>query len=51
MVAEGVEQEETLQHLASLGCDVSQGYLHAKPPSADQLEDWLTRAAAVPALH
>ena len=35
----------------SLGCDISQGYLHAKPLPADQLRDWLTRSEALPALR
>ena len=51
VVAEGVEQEETLHHLASLGCDISQGYLHAKPLPADQLRVWLTRSEAAPAVR
>jgi diguanylate cyclase len=46
VVAEGVEQEETLRHLASLGCDISQGYLHSRPLPADELRNWLTRSEA-----
>ena len=41
VVAEGVEDEATLRHLRSLECDVSQGYLHARPLPADQLTCWL----------
>jgi diguanylate cyclase (GGDEF)-like protein len=49
VVAEGVEQEETLRHLASLGCDISQGYLHSRPLPADELRNWLTRSEAATA--
>lgn len=41
VVAEGVENEETLQHLADLGCDVAQGFLFCEPVSADDLAAWL----------
>lgn len=41
VVAEGVEDEPTLRRLETLDCDVSQGYLHAKPLPADQLVAWL----------
>jgi EAL domain-containing protein (putative c-di-GMP-specific phosphodiesterase class I) len=51
VVAEGVEQEETLRHLAALGSDVSQGYLHSRPLLADELQDWLTRSEAAQAAH
>lgn len=38
MVAEGVEDEQTLGYLAELGCDIAQGYFIAKPmPFADYL--------------
>lgn len=40
-VAEGVEDEETLRHLAALGCDVAQGFLFSEPLSVDDLEAWL----------
>jgi diguanylate cyclase (GGDEF)-like protein len=48
VVAEGVEDEATLRHLRSLDCDVSQGYLHARPLPAEQLGCWL--AAHTPAV-
>jgi diguanylate cyclase len=43
VIAEGVEDEATLRHLRSLGCDTSQGYLHARPLPADELGQWLAR--------
>ena len=41
-VAEGVETPEQLEHLASVGCDIAQGYLigHAEPP--EELTPYLT---------
>ncbi len=42
VVAEGVENQETLDALKDLNCDQAQGYFIARPmPSAD-LEQWLT---------
>lgn len=41
MVAEGVEDEETLDALRELGCDVVQGYLLARPMPARELDRWL----------
>ncbi|MGN6703405.1 MAG: EAL domain-containing protein, partial [Burkholderiaceae bacterium] len=37
VVAEGVENEETVDTLARLGCDVLQGYHLARPMPADRL--------------
>jgi diguanylate cyclase (GGDEF)-like protein len=41
LVAEGVEDEATAAHLASSGCDSSQGYYYARPLPAAELEAWL----------
>ena len=41
VVAEGVEHAATLARLADLGCDESQGYLHAPALPADRLEEGL----------
>ncbi len=41
VVAEGVEDEETLRHLEKLGCDVAQGFLFCEPLSSDDLDTWL----------
>jgi len=40
VVAEGVETEGQAQVLRALGCDVLQGYLYAKPMSAQALALW-----------
>jgi diguanylate cyclase len=41
VVAEGVEDELTWNALASLGCDVAQGYYLSRPVPADELGKWL----------
>ncbi len=41
VVAEGVEDEETLEHLAALGCDRAQGYHMSRPLPLPDLERWL----------
>jgi EAL domain-containing protein (putative c-di-GMP-specific phosphodiesterase class I) len=45
VVAEGVEDDATLDRLRSLGCDISQGYLHSRPLPASELEQWSARHA------
>lgn len=40
VVAEGVEDAETLRLLKSMGCDIAQGYHIAKPMPADELIEW-----------
>jgi diguanylate cyclase (GGDEF)-like protein/PAS domain S-box-containing protein len=42
-VAEGVETQEQLAFLRRIGCDQSQGYLHARPMPAQQMEAMLVR--------
>ena len=49
VVAEGVETEADLGRVRSLGCELAQGYLFAKPGSADAVPG-LVRACAVPDL-
>jgi diguanylate cyclase (GGDEF)-like protein len=44
VVAEGVEDEATLQTLRSLGCDLVQGYHLARPMEEPQLVAWLASA-------
>jgi diguanylate cyclase (GGDEF)-like protein len=40
VVAEGVESQAILDHLATLGCDVAQGYLISMPMPAEQFRNW-----------
>jgi len=42
VVAEGIETEEQLALLKSMGCRFGQGYLFAPPLPADQIEVWLS---------
>lgn len=41
VVAEGVENKETLDRLVTLGCDAAQGYYICRPLPADELTRWL----------
>ncbi len=41
VVAEGVEDEATLEALRELDCDLTQGYLHSRPVDADAFATWL----------
>ena len=43
VVAEGVEDEETLRCVTDLGCEEAQGYFLSKPVSSDALLDWLEK--------
>ena len=43
VVAEGVEDGETLERLRELGCDVAQGFGIAAPMPADALPSWVRR--------
>jgi diguanylate cyclase (GGDEF)-like protein/PAS domain S-box-containing protein len=42
VVAEGIEDEATLEMLVEHGCDIAQGYLFSRPCAADELTTWLT---------
>jgi predicted signal transduction protein with EAL and GGDEF domain len=44
VVAEGVETDEQLLGLRTLGCDAAQGYLLCRPMRADQLEELIMHA-------
>jgi len=41
VVAEGVEDGETLRCLESLGCDIAQGYYLSRPLPVEDVEQWL----------
>ncbi|HJQ00797.1 MAG TPA: EAL domain-containing protein [Jatrophihabitans sp.] len=43
IVAEGIEDQATLDELRTLGCDVAQGYYISRPMSAVDLANWLRR--------
>jgi len=40
-IAEGVEDDETLEALRLAGCPEAQGYVIARPMPVDQAEHWL----------
>ncbi len=42
VIAEGVEDGQTVDLLKQMGCDQVQGYYYAKPMPVDELYDWLT---------
>ena len=44
VVAEGVEDRETLRLLVALGCDVGQGYLFGRPMPAEEVTTWLSES-------
>jgi len=41
VLAEGVENAETVEALTEYGCDQAQGYFYAKPMDDEKLDDWL----------
>jgi EAL domain-containing protein (putative c-di-GMP-specific phosphodiesterase class I) len=41
VVAEGVESDDVLQRLRTLGCDLAQGFCLARPASAAGVTEWL----------
>ncbi|MEO9238125.1 MAG: EAL domain-containing protein, partial [Jatrophihabitantaceae bacterium] len=43
IVAEGIEDQATLDELRALGCDIAQGYYISRPMSAADLTTWLLR--------
>ena len=44
VVAEGIEDQQTLEFLTALGCDVAQGYYISRPLPVVALGDWLASA-------
>jgi diguanylate cyclase (GGDEF)-like protein len=47
VVAEGVENEESLGRLAALGCDLAQGFSLSRPVPAEELSAWFEVTAAL----
>ena len=47
LVAEGVEDEATLQALRRYGCNITQGYVHTPPLPGGELLRWIARCAPV----
>jgi diguanylate cyclase (GGDEF)-like protein len=47
IIAEGVEDADTLRKLAVLGCDLAQGYHLSRPLPPDAFDTWLHEAAPV----
>ncbi len=43
VVAEGIENQETLQHLKTMGCEVAQGYYFSKPIDSQQATDFIEK--------
>ncbi|MDP2682227.1 MAG: EAL domain-containing protein [Deltaproteobacteria bacterium] len=43
VVAEGVESQETMDRLASLGCDAAQGYFISRPITNEELVCWMDK--------
>lgn len=41
VVAEGVEDQETMDMLIALGCDVAQGFFLSRPIPADRFGEWI----------
>jgi len=46
VVAEGVESAQAMAYLASVGCDVAQGFHVSRPLPADEFARWLARQPA-----
>lgn len=44
IIAEGVEDKDVCERLATLGCDVIQGYYISHPLPPDEFSDWLKRS-------
>jgi len=41
VVAEGVEDQQTLDFLKSLDCDLAQGYFISRPMPSDKVTEWI----------
>ncbi|MEX2496892.1 MAG: bifunctional diguanylate cyclase/phosphodiesterase [Woeseia sp.] len=49
VVAEGVENEQTLDALRGMGCDIAQGYYVGRPMAPAHFATWLSASCALPA--
>jgi EAL domain-containing protein (putative c-di-GMP-specific phosphodiesterase class I) len=47
-IAEGIETPKQLSYLRTIGCDVGQGFLLARPMPPNELKQWLQRRLAGP---
>lgn len=47
VVAEGVEDEQTLRLLCEMGCDHAQGYHISEPVPPESIDTWLTRPPGI----
>ena len=47
VVAEGIEDEQTLRQISDMGCEEAQGYFLSKPVSSDDLLDWLNNREVI----
>jgi diguanylate cyclase (GGDEF)-like protein/PAS domain S-box-containing protein len=47
VVAEGIEDDATLQAMSDLDCDTAQGYHIARPMPPEQATEWLTRRRTI----
>lgn len=43
VVAEGVEEQIHLDLISNFNCDISQGYLHGKPQTAEQFQNYIQK--------
>lgn len=43
LVAEGIETEELLQRLITMGCQTGQGYFFSRPMPAGEVADWIAK--------
>lgn len=47
IIAEGIETQAQATFLKSIGCDIAQGFLYARPLEAEALEQWVSVNQAV----